>query len=405
MIKILHTSDWHAGKVNLREPRREDLQYALDRIKDFIKQEKVDCLLVSGDIFDKPVVSPQDMSLVWNFFLSISSYGVKTVVISGNHDSSDYLASMKEIMRLIDVYIFHKIERDISKAFLDFELGRDQKERISFFALPYVSPRITYDILRDSSNVRSLETYIDFVSAYLETAVERYMRGNPTIMISHLAIAEAKPSGTEKEISLRADFCIPHTKIPSAFVYYALGHIHRYQRVSETKKMYYSGSIYQIDFGEEKDEKKGFNFITIKNGYIDKIEFCPIGLKRRMKTYEFDLSKRSLDSVLQELISGGKDTLKRIFLYFNEEKKYLIPEFLNKIKTVEGVISINFESSEEKKVIPDISSLEGFDLSDTDIITLYERFYSEFKKESLEFFNKSIRPYVLKIIEKYKNQG
>lgn len=397
MIKILHTSDWHAGKVNLRESRREDLQYALDRIREFIKEEKVDCLLVCGDIFDKPLVSPQDMALVWNFFLSI--YGTKTVMVSGNHDSSDYLASMRKIMELVGVYIFHKVERDINKAFLDLELGRDRREKISFFALPYVNPRIPYDILEDFSSRKPLEKYIDFISAYLEVAAER--KSSPTIMVSHIAIAEAKPSGTEKEISLKADFCVPHTKIPSSFIYYALGHIHRYQQVSETKKIYYSGSVYQIDFGEENDEKKGFNLITIKDGHIDKIEFFPIGLKRKMKTYEFDLSKRSSDSIFQELISASKDTLKRIFLYFNEEQKYLVPEFLNKIRTIEGVVSINFESSEEKR---DISSLETCDIDDTDIITLYEKFYYEFKKENLDFFDKSIRPYILKILEEYEKQ-
>lgn len=404
MIKIIHTSDWHAGKINSKESRREDLEYALKQIETFIKDEKVDCLLVCGDIFDKPTVSPQDMAIILAFLISVNSYGTKTIMTSGNHDSRDFLGSMKGILKIVNVDVFHKVEEKIDNAFLELELGRDQKEKILFFAFPYLNPLIPSGIMKRFQSSSASETYIDFVSDYL-TAASQILKDkkNPAIMISHIAVAEAKPSGTEKEISMKADFCVPHAKFPSSFIYYALGHIHRRQQVSETKRIYYSGSLFQIDFGEENDDEKGFYLITIKDEYIDKIEFQKIGLKRRMKTYKFDLSKHGPDFIMQEL-TKDKSTLKRIFLYFDENQKYLVSQFLTKINTVEGVISVNFEGKEQDRNTIEVSSSLEQDTS-TDIITLYEKFYSEVKGGDLDFFGKSIRPYIMRIIEEYEKQG
>lgn len=398
MIKIVHTSDWHAGKTNGKESRREDLQYALEELKNFIKKEKVDCLLVCGDIFDKHTISPQDISMVLNFFVSIGESGTKSILITGNHDSPNFFKSLKEVLRYINVYAFDRVSA-VKNLVLPLEIGRDEnREKITFFALPYLNPNIPTDIRETFENENRTLKYIDFVVHLLSRGkTESDNTGYPSILLSHIAISEAKLGGTEKEISVRSEFCIPHKRIPS-FLYCALGHIHKHQELSDTKRIYYSGTLYQIDFGEEKDEEKGFYFFTVKNGKIDKEpEFIKVPLKRKMKTYRFDLSEKSPYKIIEELKKEDETTLKRIFLRFKEEDKHKLMECIFNInKYVNGVIYINQEEKTEDTELPENQEIEAEGL---DIISLYERFYEEVKKEKRDLFYQRIKPVIMKILE------
>src|SRR3984893_6764484 len=51
-MRIVHTSDWHAGRLwkNLR--RLDELEAALVSLADFVATQDVDLVLVSGDVFD-----------------------------------------------------------------------------------------------------------------------------------------------------------------------------------------------------------------------------------------------------------------------------------------------------------------------------------------------------------------
>lgn len=402
MIKLVHTADWHAGKTNAGESRRDDLIYALDQLKDFVKREKVDCLLVCGDIFDKVNVSPQDMMVVWSFFFSIREYGTKSVVITGNHDPKEFLGTLKKFLHLIDVHVFDKVQPRTQDAFLNLKLGRDKEENINFFAFPYLNPNIPTDIIKNfGSDAAGVEGYMDFVGKYLSNALN-YL-SPPCVMLSHIAVEGAKLSGTEKEISVKPDFRIHHSAIPSQFIYCALGHIHGRQEISDTKRIYYSGTLYQIDFGEENDTEKGFYFLTIKDGKIDKEpEFIRISIKRKMKTYTFDLAKQRIESIVSEL-ERDKGTLKRIFLKSDEDRRFMVPEYISKIKAVEGVLYVVFEEKRDESKAPDEADLGSMDIPD--LLTLYEKFFIEVKKGEPELFHQSIRPKIAELIEEYNRRA
>jgi DNA repair exonuclease len=72
-MRILHTSDWHAGKKNNNISRKDDLIYALDEIRKIVVEEKIDCILVAGDLFDKPSSSVDIQEITWEFFLDMNS--------------------------------------------------------------------------------------------------------------------------------------------------------------------------------------------------------------------------------------------------------------------------------------------------------------------------------------------
>ena len=51
-FRILHTSDWHLGNTLKDKDRTDEFESFLTWVLDALKEEQVDALLVSGDIFE-----------------------------------------------------------------------------------------------------------------------------------------------------------------------------------------------------------------------------------------------------------------------------------------------------------------------------------------------------------------
>ena len=52
-MKLLHTADWHLGDRLGRIDRTDDLRRAVERVAAYCEQERVDVLLVAGDLFSE----------------------------------------------------------------------------------------------------------------------------------------------------------------------------------------------------------------------------------------------------------------------------------------------------------------------------------------------------------------
>jgi DNA repair protein SbcD/Mre11 len=102
-MRIVHTSDWHAGQLWKSRNRLGELEAILDDLGDFIEHERVDLLLVSGDIFDVGAPSAEAEQVVFRFFRRIGRAGNKTVAIAGNHDSAVRMEAWGTLAALADV--------------------------------------------------------------------------------------------------------------------------------------------------------------------------------------------------------------------------------------------------------------------------------------------------------------
>ena len=95
-MKFLHLADLHLGKVLLEQSLIQDQEYILKQILEKIENSKIDCILISGDIYDKSIPSLESVNLL-DWFLNelIKKQKKKVFVISGNHDSKDRLRVWK----------------------------------------------------------------------------------------------------------------------------------------------------------------------------------------------------------------------------------------------------------------------------------------------------------------------
>jgi exonuclease SbcD len=381
-MRILHTSDWHAGKKNNDISRKDDLIYALGEIKKIVNEEKVDCILVAGDLFDKQNPPIEVQEIIWDFFLDMNSKGVKSLIISGNHDSHDFLKSVKKLLGLANVKVFPYYEREQL-----FTYEKDG-ENVCFAAIPYIPPSFVHKIIPEEQITKDKKAaeYSEILSQIIKKLGALASQKGTAILVAHMALMSAKPSGTEKEISLLYEYSVDERKIPADFKYCALGHIHRFQKIqSPNSKIYYSGTIYQIDFGE-KDEKKFVILLNVKNGNIEEREI-QLDLKRTLKEFEFDLEKEKLDGIIMKLKSYPMD-IKKIKLKVPPSIPFQkVVEIKNKImKEVEFVAYLE-EKINEGKTNQNIANVE---IGEENIFKIYKSYFLE-KGRKEEDFNKVIQ--------------
>ena len=75
-MRFLHTSDWHLGKSLKGRSRSDEHQAALAEILDIVHREKIDCLLITGDLFDSQAPPPEAEQLAFNFFSELRGLNV-----------------------------------------------------------------------------------------------------------------------------------------------------------------------------------------------------------------------------------------------------------------------------------------------------------------------------------------
>ena len=143
-MKIIHTGDWHIGKIVNEFSMIEDQKYILNSLVDLIKREKPDALVIAGDIYDRSIPPVEAVELLNKVFSKVLIENkVKIIAISGNHDSGERVAFGSEILEKEGLYISGTIENEIKKVSLKDEFGD-----INFYLIPYVDPAVVEEKMK-----------------------------------------------------------------------------------------------------------------------------------------------------------------------------------------------------------------------------------------------------------------
>ncbi|WP_448588068.1 metallophosphoesterase family protein [Thermocrinis sp.] len=287
MRRILHISDLHAGKNLNKISRNKDLEYALQQVSDICEKEKIDIVLLAGDIFDKALPDHDSEDIVLGYITEWARKNTHVVLISGNHDSYDKLRNYKNIGKLTKIHIYDRPKPDVHEAIFVLE-------NLAIACLPYPSERV---ITRGSEDTH--RAYSHKVAQYLKALAKAVENYRYKILLSHLMIEKGIVAGSEREASVSEFYTIRPDQIPETFDYVALGHLHKHQRIeSAVPKTYYSGSMYQIDFSE-KDTDKFVNLVILEDNQV-KVEPLKLSLYRELKEVEIK-KNQNLHRVLEEI--------------------------------------------------------------------------------------------------------
>ncbi|HLA76178.1 MAG TPA: exonuclease SbcCD subunit D [Vicinamibacteria bacterium] len=260
-MRIVHTSDWHAGRVFKRLDRLPELADVLEHLGDWLERERTDLLLMSGDVFDGGAPPAEAERLVFGFFKRVGRAGVHTVVIGGNHDSPARLEAWGGLAELVNVAVVARPRAADRGGLLRIETRSGETALVA--AVPFASPRdLVSGLQMAEDDTKAKQAYADTFKRMVENVTTPFHVDAVNLLLLHTHLEGAAFSGSERTVHLGDEWAAAPQALPATAHYIALGHIHRPQRVKVAPApAYYAGSPLQLDFGEAGEEK---SFVSIE---------------------------------------------------------------------------------------------------------------------------------------------
>ena len=363
-MKLLHTSDWHFGMTLGTGSYAEDQRFFLERLYDLIREEKIEALLLSGDIYDSSVVSADAIGLYNEAMTRLClDMGVTVISIAGNHDSAPRLSACRELLKGAGLHITGKVERNPEPVLLD-------GGKVAVYSIPFFTrDEITALLPEKKDQIRNTETAM---LAYCDHIRQRMDENRKNIVLSHSLIVGSELS--ESDRSARVGFATAISKdVFAGFDYVALGHIHKPQAIENHIR--YSGSPLKYSFGAEEKQEKGV--VLIDTDTMD-IRFVPIAPLRE---------RRSVTGTFEEILN--REDIREDYLRLYVTDKYagldLIGQLREKFPWLLEVYGKSLTEEGELSVLT-VEELEEMKEEDIMIRFLAENFSAEPSPEQLQLF-------------------
>lgn len=281
-MRILHTSDWHLGRIFHGVHLTEDQSYILEQLIELIKDRKPDVIVVAGDIFDRSVPPVEAVNLLDDTLSKIlMDYKIPTIVISGNHDSPDRVGFGSRLMEESRLHLYGRFNSNIRPVVVEDKFGA-----VYFYPLPYVEPAV----VRESTGAE-IHSHDEAMHVLMDKIKGTMNRNKRNVLITHTFAAGGEASESERPLSIGGSSVVDASYF-SDFNYVALGHLHRPQKVGEDK-IRYSGSLMKYSFSEAT-QKKHIPIIDMDeygNISVETVELKPKRDLRCIEGYLADILK------------------------------------------------------------------------------------------------------------------
>jgi exonuclease SbcD len=256
-MRILHTADWHIGKRLHKHYLYQDFDLFIGWLCDLIIKEKVEVVLVSGDVFDLANPSAEARKQYYQALLAIKNLNCKLIITGGNHDSPSMLDAPKELLNALDLNVIGGLPEKIEDCII--ALPQSKNPEIVIAALPYLRDsdiRQASDGNTYEDRLKAMRTGIQLRFDEAANSCKKLYESVPAIAMGHLYAAGVSTSESERDIQIGNQAAFKAEQFNDYFKYIALGHIHQPQQVKTKVPTYYSGSPIQLSFSERKDEKR-----------------------------------------------------------------------------------------------------------------------------------------------------
>ena len=293
-MRVLHTSDWHLGR-SFHQVGLLDAQAAfVDHLLATVEEERVDLVVVSGDIYDRALPPVDAVELADETFARLAASRAQVVVTSGNHDSHVRLGFNARLADAAGVHLRTRHQDVGTPVLLEDEHGP-----VAVYGLPYLEP----DAVRGpwQRSARSHEAALAEAMRRVRAARD----GRPdarSVVMAHAFVAgdpEAAPamaSDSERDISVGGVQLAP-ASLFAGIDYTALGHLHGRQTLSETLR--YSGSPLAYSFSEGR-HTKGSWLVELGPVGVERADFVPAPVPRQLRSIRGRLEDLLRDPVLAD---------------------------------------------------------------------------------------------------------
>ncbi|KDR96764.1 Exodeoxyribonuclease I subunit D [Peptoclostridium litorale DSM 5388] len=298
-MKIIHTGDWHIGKIVHNIHMTDDQRYIMERFMDILEREKPDVVIIAGDIYDRSIPPVEAVELLDEVLSGmLKKLGVKVIAAAGNHDSPDRINFASSILVDKGLYMRGRFENITNPVSLEDEHGR-----VNFYVVPYAEPAV----VRSYFDREDIKSHDDAMKAVTQAIYESMDKNERNVFVGHGFVTYTSGDGKEEE-ALTSDSERPlsiggseHVDVSyfEGFDYVALGHLHRAQRV-KFENIRYSGSIMKYSFSEHM-HKKSVTCIEMEEKGETSVSFADMEPLRDMRV----IKGRLEDLIKSEIYSLG----------------------------------------------------------------------------------------------------
>jgi len=268
-MRILHTSDWHLGRSFHREDMLTHQAAYVDHLLDAVDRERVDLVVVAGDIYDRALPQVDAVRLADETLARLAASRAQVVITSGNHDSAQRLGFSSRLIDAAGVFI----RTDAGTVGTPVVLG-DEHGDVAVYGIPYLDP----DAVREPWGLpaRSHEAALDEAMRRVRADLGTRRNGTRSVVLAHAFVAGAQPSESERDISVGGVSLVP-TSTFSGVDYTALGHLHG--RHTLTDAVRFSGSPLAYSFSEAA-QRKGSWLVELGADGLSTAEFVEAPVPR-----------------------------------------------------------------------------------------------------------------------------
>ncbi len=288
-MKILHTADWHIGKILHKHSLQEEMLLFFDWLIALIKNDGIDVLLVSGDIFDLANPGAKDREIYYKLLSQLIPLNIQIVITGGNHDGIGVINAPKELLTSLNISVIGGAKENLEDEIIEI---KNKKGEIALVvaAVPFLRDRDLRSLQKDKlfeSRAEAIKAGIADHYAQLGKICTAKYKGIPSIAMGHLFAKGVSSSDSEREIHIGNAAAVESTIFPKEFNYIALGHIHRPQVIGKNDFIRYSGSPISLSFSE-KEDKKGILLVELVDGKLTAPQFIDIPKQRELKKFSGD---------------------------------------------------------------------------------------------------------------------
>ncbi len=349
-MKILHLSDLHFGKRLNNFSLLEDQIYVNQQIFQLAKNQKIDAVIIAGDIFDKSIPSADAVQLFDEFLNFWAELNLPIFIISGNHDSAERLSFGLNIFSHNNIYISPVYNGEIKSITL-----KDNYGNINFYLLPFLKP----SMVRPFFPNEEIKSHTQALKIALKNLPLNKDERN--ILIAHQFVTGAVVSDSEEINVGGLDNIDAH--IFDDFDYVALGHIHTPQTILRDT-IRYCGSLLKYSFSEANQQKSAtiIDITTKEQINITTFPIKPLHDMRKIKGSYAELTNR------QNYINTNTDDY--IFATLTDEED--IPDAISRLRSIyPNIMQLEYDNKRTR-------TNQIIDTSDINSLKTPIEFFNEF---------------------------
>lgn len=282
-MKVIHTADWHLGKILNGQSFLEDQKYILEQFIAAMKEEQPDLIVIAGDLYDTSYPSKEAIQLLETTIGELNlKLQIPIIIISGNHDGKErlnYGASWFEHSKL---YIRTKL--DTMHQPISFE-------NVDFYTLPFA----TLSEIQHYFPEEKLKSYDEAVECCLKRISSELDKDKQNVLIAHMTVAGGIRSESERPLTIGTVEQVPE-KYMEHFDTVMLGHLHHPFSI-QSNYVFYSGSLLQYSFSEA-NQPKGYRRVLLEAPHEVESTFIAMQPLRELEVIE-----ATYEDVIQDRIA------------------------------------------------------------------------------------------------------